>query len=224
MSLSPPPADLPGPFSTRELHEHDLRRRVKRELRKRLRGLRTTTPLEACVARSSRIIEKLEALDAVRAAKSLALFWPIEARHEVDLRPLDESLRRRGVRIAYPAIEPASEPDAGANRMTFRFVDDVRTMAERGFGFAEPAVDAAIVSLDLRELDVVVVPALAIDPTGQRIGYGAGYYDRAVAGSAVVKVGVIFDFQLISEVPVTDGDAPVDWIVTDARTLEAIRG
>ena len=76
---------------------------------------------------------------------------------------------------------------------------------------------------DLRELDVVIVPALALDPAGQRIGYGAGYYDRALAMAAVVKVGVIFDFQLVSEVPAMDGDVAVDWVVTDRRVLRSVR-
>jgi len=69
----------------------------------------------------------------------------------------------------------------------------------------------------------VIVPALALDPAGQRIGYGAGYYDRALAMAAVVKVGVIFDFQLVSEVPAMDGDVAVDWVVTDRRVLRSVR-
>ena len=228
MPRPPPSPDLPQLPRTHGLHEDDLRRRVKRELRKRLRGLRGTTPLEACAERSQRIVQHVEALESMQSARSVALFWPMLARHEVDLRPLDEALRRRGVRVAYPAIEPVLEAASGANgeppapgRMTFRFVDDVQTMVERGFGFEEPGLNAREALPDLSELDVVIVPALALDPTGHRIGYGAGFYDRALAGTRVVKVGVIFDFQLVSEVPATDGDVPVDWIVSDARTLRA---
>ena len=105
--------------------------------------------------------------------------------------------------------------------MTFHFVEDTADLAVQGYGFSEPPRTHPQVSADLREVDVVVVPALAIDPTGHRIGYGAGYYDRALSGTAVAKVGVIFDFQLVPEVPATDGDVPVDWIVTDRRVLDA---
>jgi len=77
---------------------------VKRELRKRVQGLRKATPLDACLERSTRIVELLSTLDVVRRAKTAALFWPIEARHEVDLRALDAALRARGVRVAYPAV------------------------------------------------------------------------------------------------------------------------
>jgi len=68
---------------------------------------------------------------------------------------------------------------------------------------------------DLRELDVVIVPALAARSDGHRIGYGAGYYDRALRETGVLKVGVVFDFQLVPEVPAMAGDVALDWVVTD---------
>jgi 5-formyltetrahydrofolate cyclo-ligase len=203
--------------------EQDLRRRVKRELRKRARGIRRATPLEACAARSARIVEGILSLEPVRTARAVSLFWPIEAEHEPDLRPLDAALRARGVRVAYPALERAASSEDKTGQMTFHFVGDVAELAERGGGFAEPREGAPALSRDLRELDVVVVPALALDPAGQRIGFGAGYYDRALATVAIIKVGVIFDFELLSEVPTTDGDVAVDWVVTDARVLRAVR-
>lgn len=194
-----------------EVSQEDvLRFKVKAELRKRMRGVRKTTPTDACTARSNAIIERLNVHPAMISAKRVALFWPIVARHEVDLRPLDASLRARGVRVAYPAI------DADTNVMTFRFVDDLAEMEERGYGFMEPSATTPEASLDL-----VVVPALAIDPQGFRIGYGAGYYDRTIPrySPPAVTIGVAFDWQLVSEVPVTRGDVAVHHVVTDARTL-----
>ena len=106
--------------------EEVLRVKVKAELRKRMRGVRKTAPVEACSARSAKIVAALEAHEAVKAAKRVALFWPIVARHEVDLRPLDTSLRARGVSVAYPAIDPET------GDMTFRFVDDPGGLVEAG--------------------------------------------------------------------------------------------
>lgn len=198
---------------------------MKRELRKRVQGLRKATPLDACLERSTRIVELLSTLDVVRRAKTAALFWPIEARHEVDLRALDAALRARGVRVAYPAVVRGETEDERTGLLSFHFAAQ-GDLEERGFGFHEPPLDAVAfpaLARDLRELDVVIVPALALDPAGQRIGYGAGYYDRALAMAAVVKVGVIFDFQLVSEVPAMDGDVAVDWVVTDRRVLRSVR-
>lgn len=215
MALLP---DDPAP--PRSPAEDDLRRRVKRELRKRAQELRKATPLEACHARSLLIVANIHGLEAMHRARSVALFWPIVARHEVDLRSLDVVLRERGVRVAYPAIVPRDDGD-GRHSMTFRFVSDVSTLAERGFGFAEPPLDAPGVGDPTEALDVIILPALALDPAGQRIGYGAGYYDRALKGTKAVKVGVIFDFQLLSEIPATTGDVPVCFIVSDRRVLSA---
>ena len=193
--------------------EDVLRVRVKAELRKRLRGVRKTMPPEAGAERSAKIVANLEAHDAVRAARSVALFWPIEARKEVDLRALDASLRSRGVRVAYPAIDPDT------NAMTFRLVDDPRALEEAGFGFAEPAPSLP----EAETLDVIVVPAIALDPTGQRIGYGAGYYDRTLPrfSPPAITIGVVYDWQLVAEVPVTPHDVRLAWVVTDVRTFDA---
>lgn len=204
----------PGAPHSHELApEEYIRIKVKAELRKRMRGVRKTTPIEACLERSKKIVAQLEQLDAIKSAKSVAVFWPIEARHEVDLRSFDASLRARGVKVAYPSI------DAETNVMTFRFVEDVTKMDELGYGFMEPAADSPIANL----LDVVIVPAVAADPTGHRIGYGAGYYDRTLPSFAppAVAIAVIYDWQLVAEVPFTPTDVRVAKVVTDTRVLDA---
>jgi 5-formyltetrahydrofolate cyclo-ligase len=194
-----------------------LRRRVKTELRKRMRGLRKALPERACTEKSQRIVQSLACLEPIAKADTVALFWPMQDRHEVDLRPLHALLQDRGARVAFPAME------AETGAMTFRFVTDLQTMGEHVLGLREPSPDHPAAALD--ELDVIVVPALAIDPRGHRIGYGGGYYDRALPRFAprATAVGVAFDFQLVVEVPDTPADAAVGWIVTDARVLSAAR-
>jgi 5-formyltetrahydrofolate cyclo-ligase len=195
--------------------EDVLRRRVKAELRKRMRGLRKALPATACAERSARIVERLATLEGIAGARSVALFWPIEQRHEVDLRALDARLRERGVRVAYPSVHPET------HAMTFRFVADPEALRVEGLGFREPSAEDR--PAEPGELDAIVVPALAADPRGHRIGYGAGYYDRTLPRFVppAVSVTVIFDFQLVAESPATEGDVTVDWIVSDARVLRA---
>jgi 5-formyltetrahydrofolate cyclo-ligase len=190
-----------------------LRQRVKVELRKRMRGLRNAMPTHACAERSARIVERLTALAPLARANAVALFWPIAERHEVDLRGLDERLRARGARVAYPAVDPETRA------MSFRWVAHPDQMQEHGFGFREPPSGAREVAPG--ELEAIVVPALAVDPAGHRIGYGAGYYDAALPPHAppAATVVVAFDFQLIAEVPVTPGDVRLDWVVTDGREI-----
>jgi 5-formyltetrahydrofolate cyclo-ligase len=188
---------------------------MKTELRKRMRGLRTALPGSAVQARSARIAGALDALPWIGAARAVALFWPIEERHEVDLRPLDERLRSAGVRVAYPAVDPETR------EMSFRFVVHPDAMTEHGFGFREPSPSEPEAAPG--DLDVIVVPALAVDPRGHRIGYGAGYYDRTLPRFAppARSVAVAFDFQLLAEIPADPPDVAVGWIVTDARVIDA---
>ena len=181
-------------------------------------GVRNALPPSACAERSSRICNALLALEPVARAGSATLFWPIESRHEVDLRALDARLRERGVRIAYPSVAV----ETGA--MTFHFVDDPETMEERivyGVRLRQAAPDEPPASTG--ELDVIVVPALAVDPSGHRVGYGAGCYDRTLPRFVppATTVAVAFDFQVVLEVPCMPHDVPVDFVVTDERTLKS---
>lgn len=190
-----------------------LRHRVKVELRKRMRGLRKALPAQACSERSARISTHLEALPAFVRARAIALFWPMQERHEVDLRPLSASLHDRGVGVAFPRVDPRT------GEMGFHFVTDVSRMVDGPGGLREPAPEER--AAEPGALDVIVVPALALDPRGHRIGYGRGHYDRALPAFAppATTVGVAFDFQLVSEVPNMEGDVPVGWVVTDSRTI-----
>ncbi len=180
-----------------------------------MRGLRKALPAAACAERSARIVEHLLGLDAIQRARSVALFWPIEERHEVDLRPLDAVLRERGARVAYPAVDPET------HAMTFRFVALPDSMQRQGLAVVEPS--GAEPEAGDGDLDAIVIPALAVDPAGQRVGYGAGYYDNALPRFAppAVTIAVAFDFQLLAEVPITEGDVATEWIVTDSRILKA---
>jgi 5-formyltetrahydrofolate cyclo-ligase len=192
-----------------------FRQQAKAMMRKRARALRASLPKAAIAARSAALCERLLELPALRAAKSVALFDPIVAKNEVDLRDVDRNLRARGVEVYYPSIDPEDRV------MVFRRVDDPDAMQERGLGFRDPGPGAP----EAEALDVVVVPAIAVDGRGHRIGYGAGFYDRALPRYAppALKVAVAFDFQLAAEVPNGDADVPVDWVVTDGKVLEIPR-
>jgi len=186
--------------------------KVKAELRKRMRGLRRAAPIASCEARSEKIRARVLGLPEVAAAGTIALFFPIEGRNEVDLRPLDAALRAAGKTCVYPSIDPET------NRMTFRVVADLGAMDERGKGFLEPDASAEEVVAP----DVIVVPALAAAPSGHRLGYGAGYYDRALgAAPGSYSVIVIYDYQLLMEVPTLPHDVACKLVVTDTRALAA---
>lgn len=180
-----------------------------------MRGLRKAMPASACAERSARIVERLAVLEPLARAGAVALFQPIEERHEVDLRRLGARLLEGGARVAYPAADPET------HEMVFRFVTTPQDLEPGAFGIVEPLPHCPEAAPG--ELDAIVVPALAADSRGHRIGYGAGFYDRALPRFAppAATVVVVYDFQLLAEVPETPLDFASGWIVTDARTLEA---
>jgi 5-formyltetrahydrofolate cyclo-ligase len=195
-----------------------LKRRAKRHLRQRMRALRGAVPPEALARRSAAVVERLSGLPEVGAARSVALFWPILGSGEVDLREMDAACRARGARVFYPRM-----PDAAGGSIGFARVDSASDLAEAGHGFLEPpgAAPAAVPG----ELDLVIVPALAVAEAGLRLGYGSGFYDAVLPlfCPPAVSIVVAFEFQLLAELPTTEGDVACAVVVTDARTLRVPR-
>ncbi|SDP44495.1 5-formyltetrahydrofolate cyclo-ligase [Phyllobacterium sp. YR620] len=195
-----------------------------KELKKKLRlealGRRDALTTEARIDGSMRIADIGLAFFALEADAIVSGFWPI--RSEVDLRPLLFGLRERGARLCLPVI---------IDKQTILFRELVRgaPMVETGFGTAGPPVEAAVL-----DPTFMLVPLAAFDARGHRIGYGAGYYDRAIArledkGLNPRLVGVAFDCQEVEIVPDEPHDMPLEAILTESglrsinRTDKSIR-
>lgn len=134
-------------------------------------------------------------------------FMPI--RSEADIRPLMEALRTRGGRLVLPVV-------LDRETIVFRAFDADTTLVKTGFGTTGPGADA-----DVLDPDILLVPLSVFDAHGQRIGYGAGHYDRAIArlhgkGRSPVLIGVAFDCQEVPLVPAEPHDVPLDAILTES--------
>jgi 5-formyltetrahydrofolate cyclo-ligase len=134
-------------------------------------------------------------------------FWPIKS--EVDVRPLMFALREQGARLALPAI---------LDRETIVFRELVRgaPLVDMGFGTAGPGEEAEILDPIL-----MLVPLAAFDARGHRIGYGGGYYDRAIErlraeGHAPRLIGVAFDCQEVAAVPDEAHDIRLESVLTES--------
>ncbi len=208
--------ELPSGKDPKAAAEEMLRFKVKAELRKSIQRTRALLQASARKTKSEQIRDRVHASGVLQVAKSIALFRPIERKGEVDTGGLDSDARLAGLRVAYPAME---RTDEGQVTMKMRWVEQLEgAFEERGFGFPEPSADAPEASPE--DLDLVVVPGLAFDPEGHRLGYGAGFYDRFLPLCSRAKtLGVCFDFQLLAEIPTTAADVPVSMVVTEKRTL-----
>ena len=194
--------------------EEALRAKVKDEIRYRMRQIRRAIPQSARAERCARIHAALFASHEWAQANTVMLFASMRA--EVDTFTMEARARSEGKTIACPRMtEDLSELDP-------RIWEPGVVPVEQGRMAPEPPVDAP--RIDARTIDLIIVPAVAMDERGARIGYGRGFYDRFLARNPHAKrVAVAFDFQLIAEVPETEGDERVDVLITDARTIRCAR-
>ncbi|KMO14256.1 5-formyltetrahydrofolate cyclo-ligase [Methylobacterium platani] len=180
----------------------------KATLRKAALARRDGLAVEARAAASRRIAEIVLDLPEIANAAVVSAYWPI--RSEVDLRPLIAALRARGQAVALPQVTP--------DGLVFRLAAEGDALAAGGFGLSEPGPDARIV--DPRAL---LVPLAAFDRRGHRIGYGKGYYDRALArldaAERALAIGIGFCAQETPRVPDGPHDRPLDGIVTEAGLI-----
>ena len=131
----------------------------------------------------------------------VSLFWPI--RSEIDTRPLMTLLREAGFALALPRVEGSS--------LEFRLWDGTAPLVSGAFGLFEPALDAP-----LCRPATMLIPLAAFDRAGHRIGYGKGFYDRAIAAlNPKCKIGLAFSVQEIAAVPFEGHDERLDRIITE---------
>jgi 5-formyltetrahydrofolate cyclo-ligase len=188
--------------------DRQLRRRAKLALRKQMRAVRDALPRSACDTRSAEITERLFALGELERAATVLAFASIC--NEVRTRPSMEAAWAAGKSVALPRVV--------GDELQLHLVDSETVLVEGSFSVPEPPAEAVRISPD--EVDFALVPALAIDPRGYRIGYGGGYYDKLIPRlERAWTCAVAYDFQLISEVPELPFDVPVDLVVTDERVI-----
>lgn len=186
-----------------------------------MKAVRGGYPAAALAERSRSLVQRLSEIPGFPEARSVALFWPMLERGEIDLCELDGALRERAVKIYYPFMDALG---GGRFRTGFRLTRSADELVERGSRFAEPPLDAEVA--ERGAIDFVLVPALAADARGHRLGYGAGYYDATLGdvcppGRAVL---VVYDFQLLAELPAEPHDVPCDFVVTDKRWFSPAPG
>ncbi len=137
-------------------------------------------------------------------------YWPIGS--ELDPRALLGHFHEAGLACALPATVAPGAP------LVFRRWTPQTELIAGGHGTSVPPPEAEHLTPEL-----ILVPLLAVDMHGMRLGYGAGYYDMSLralrARGRVVAVGLAYDGQLTEAVPAGDGDERLDWLVTERRAI-----
>ncbi|ACM21932.1 5-formyltetrahydrofolate cyclo-ligase [Geotalea daltonii FRC-32] len=181
--------------------KHSLRRLM---LSKR----RALSPLEV-EAHSLRIQQSFMGSSEFLRAESLALYAPIH--HEVDTVALQRRSFFLGKKVLYPVVD--------GNKLTFRQIHAASDLENGAFGIEEPG-EKNIIHLP-ETIDIFVIPGVAFDINGRRIGYGKGFYDRTLhlLEGCGKFVGLCYDFQLVDEIVGEPHDVTMDLIFSETRII-----
>jgi 5-formyltetrahydrofolate cyclo-ligase len=193
-----------------------------RAARRRLRELRLGLAPAARFAAERAIRATLVRLGVFRPGAHVALYLPMPG--EVDLQPCFEVARERGTRIYAPRIESRRN-----RRMLFAPWTAGASRRTNAFGIVEPGAAAGF--RPVVGLDIVVLPLVGFDARGNRLGMGAGYYDRALRRRLDASrgwrrprlVGVAYACQELPAIPASPWDVPLDLVVTERGVIVAGR-
>lgn len=181
---------------------------TKQDLRRAVAARKALLSAHERLEAARAVFDALERLTAFTLAENILLYHSLPDElptHEF----LDKWGKSRGKRFFLPRVN-------GVNLDILPY--DSSRMALGAFHIEEPQGDDTV---DMSEIDMVVVPGVAFDRSRNRLGRGKGFYDRLLAGSRAVTVGVAFDCQLFDadEIPVEPHDVALDYIITERRRL-----
>lgn len=186
----------------------------KKELRKKVQELRDALPLEKREELSARIAENLWSIPEFAAAKTVLFF--ISFRSEVNTLPMIERALAEGKRVCVPCTNMDDKS------MTASQLHDISEDLQLGnYDILEPRPEC-LNPVPPEEIDVVLMPGVAFDLTGGRLGYGGGYYDRFLekCSPRCLLVAVAFELQIVEHVPCADHDRHIHKIVTEERVID----
>jgi len=196
------------PLGPGEEGDDGLERR-KQELRERMREVRRSIPALDRRRLENEAASRLISLPEVGSARTVMVFDSFGS--EISTGPAIHLLRTGGHEVLMPYLREGRMEAAGLGG------DD--DLVATALGPREPPHPAAV---DPASIDVVVVPGLAFDQEGYRVGYGGGHYDRYLPrlGPGTLRVGLCFHQQVVERVPRGPGDERVHVVVTDRETLD----
>jgi 5-formyltetrahydrofolate cyclo-ligase len=190
----------------------------KKELRKKVQELRDSIDPELRGSLSARVAENLWSIPEFAAAESILFF--ISFRSEVDTIPMI----RRALDEERAVCVPNTDSDHKAMQAC-RIFDLENDLQLGNYDIMEPKPEC-LRPVPPNELDVVLMPGVAFDFTGARLGYGGGYYDRFLekCSPRCMLIAIAFELQMVEHVPCADHDHHVHKIVTEKRVIDCPTG
>lgn len=179
----------------------------KRALRKEFLSARKKLTYKDALKKSAQICRKVLKLDELQGGKTMAAY--LSFNNEVDTKEIIDSLTCEGKRVVVPQFRQGD--------WRFALFSSWDNLEEGTFGILQPK-SASVV--DSSAVDVVLIPGIAFDEMGIRLGYGKGVFDKLLANSRAYKIGLAYDFQIVDKLPREKHDLIMDLVVTEKRVIE----
>ena len=177
----------------------------KARLRKQLLDARDGLSLEFMKITSKEIQENLREIDLYRNAKTIGAYYSIGS--EVRTQDILQEILNAGKELALPKVVK--------DDLVFKKISNFSELEPGNFSVMEPKDKCEVV----KNLDVILVPAIALSKDGFRLGYGFGYYDKYLHGKKSTAIALSYAKQVIRSFPVDDHDVKMNFIVTEDKVL-----
>ncbi len=188
---------------------------MKKIIRAKLLRKRDSIPPDLKVQKEAAIEKKLFSIDVFQNARNILMYASF--RSEVNTMKYLNDVIRSGKKLVLPMV------DSRHKVLRLYEVRDTSELVPGYMGIPEPAVRKKR-AVTLKNIDLVVIPGAGFDPKGNRLGYGAGYYDKLLSGlrpktSKPFLIALAFEEQIEEEIPAEPHDIRVDIIITDKRLI-----
>ncbi len=162
---------------------------------------------------STAIRQRLLVSDFYRRASCISCY--VSVGNEVGTHDIIDHAVAEGKRVTVPLCRKG-------RRLVHRQIGSIGDLSPSQFGLLEPT-DPDLPKVDPSAIDLILVPGLAFDRSGNRIGFGAGYYDGFLSQTTGLKIALAYDFQILDTVPAEPHDVPLDAIITDSQIYHCQR-
>ena len=187
---------------------------MKSKIRSQMIEARDSQTIPEIEEKSRLIQEQFLSLPLVRKTGNIFIYNSI--RGEARTRGIIKNFFMRGKEVSVPV------PDCDKHELIVSKLDSLDELKEGVFGIPEPAKTKPV---SPEQIDIIVVPGIAFDEKGNRIGHGFGFYDkflRTVKGKPIVALA--YEMQILQELPAEEHDVTIDYIITEKRVIECKSG
>lgn len=185
----------------------------KNALRAQMKQQRRALTLNDIAEKSCSIISQFLSLEQYLSASCVMVY--LSAFHEPDTAALIHHALSNNKRVVVPITH------IDTHTLTLSYLTDYRSLRKGAYHILEPV---HIIPASTQDIDIITIPGLAFDRRGNRLGFGAGYYDRLLSETTALKIGLCYDFQLVDALAAEKHDIPMDMLITETKILQFTGG